>query len=75
MNTIKFSIARNNLVKIMEQVCDTHDPVVVTRENARSIVMISLEDYNSIEETVYLLRSPSNAANLRESIKQYKQDL
>jgi antitoxin YefM len=72
MDVITYSAARKHFVKTMERVCDDHDPLIVTRKNARSVVIISLEDYNAIEETGYLLRSPANAANLRASIKQYK---
>ena len=56
----------------MERACDDHEPIIITRKNSRSVVIISLEDYNAIEETAYLLRNPANAANLRESIKQYE---
>jgi len=52
----------------MEKVCDDHDPVIITRKNERSVVMISLEDYQALEETAYLLRSPKNARRLLESI-------
>jgi antitoxin YefM len=52
----------------MDKVCDDHEPVVITRKNQRSVVMISLEDYEALEETVYLLRSPKNARRLIESI-------
>lgn len=72
MDAISYSTVRKNLVKTMERVCDDHDPVIITRKSARSVVMMSLDDYNSIEETAYLLRSPANAENLRESIKQYE---
>lgn len=72
MQAISYSTVRKNLVETMERVCDAHDPVIITRRNARSVIMISLEDYNSIEETAYLLRSPANALNLRESIAQYE---
>ena len=73
MEAITYSTVRENLVKTMEQVCDNHDVVIITRKKSRSVVMMSLEDYNAIEETAYLLRSPANAAKLRESIKQYEQ--
>jgi antitoxin YefM len=52
----------------MEKVCDDHAPVIITRKNERSVVMISLEDYQALEETAYLLRSPKNARRLLESI-------
>ncbi len=73
MNAVSYSTVRKNLVETMEHVCDDHDPVIITRRNSRSVVMISLEDYNAIEETAYLLRNPANAVNLRESIKQYEE--
>jgi len=52
----------------MDKVCDDHSPVVITRKNSRSVVMMSLEDYQALEETAYLLRSPKNARRLLESI-------
>ncbi len=73
MDALSYSIARKNFVQTMERVCDEHEPLIITRNNSRSVVIMSLEDYNSIEETAYLLRSPANAENLRQSIKQYEQ--
>ena len=70
MDAITYSAARKKLVETMERVCDNHEPIIVTRRNARPVVMMSLEDYGAIEETAYLLRSPANAARLRESISQ-----
>lgn len=70
MDAISYSSARKNLVKTMEKVCDDHSPIIVTRKNARAVVIMSLDDYNAIEETAYLLRSPANAERLRQSIKQ-----
>ena len=68
MNALPYSQARSNLAKTMDKVCDDHAPVIITRKNQRSVVMISLEDYESLEETAYLLRSPRNARRLLESI-------
>jgi antitoxin YefM len=48
----------------MDQVCRDHAPVVITRNRDQSVVMLSLEDYASLEETAYLLRSPANAKRL-----------
>ncbi|GFM35597.1 type II toxin-antitoxin system Phd/YefM family antitoxin [Desulfovibrio psychrotolerans] len=66
---LTYSDARKNLASTMDKVCDTHDPVIITRRKAKPVVMMSLEDYNSIAETAYLLHSPANAARLRESIQ------
>lgn len=73
MDAISYSAVRKNLVKTMEKVCDDHAPMIITRKNERSVVMISLEDFNSIQETGYLLRSPANAERLQQSIKQYEE--
>ncbi len=68
MNATTYSQVRSDLAKTMNKVCDDHTPIIITRKNQRSVVMISLEDYESLEETAYLLRSPRNARRLLESI-------
>ena len=68
MDTITYTSARGNLAKTMEKVCDDHSPVIITRKTAQPVVMMSLEDYEALEETAYLLRSPENARRLLESI-------
>lgn len=68
MDAITYTYARSNLVKTMGKVCDDHSPVIITRQNQRAVVMIALEDYQALEETAYLLRSPKNARRLLESI-------
>ncbi len=65
-----YSLARQNLSSAIKQVCDDHDPVIITNKRDRSVVMISLEDYEALQETAYLLRSPRNAKRLLESILQ-----
>jgi antitoxin YefM len=67
MDSITYTTARANLAATMDRVCEDHEPVVVTR-NEQSVVMMSLEDYNALEETAYLLRSPKNAMRLLEGI-------
>lgn len=70
MDAITYSYARNNLAKTMDQVVDNRMPIIITRQNARSVVLMSLEDYHSLMETVYLLESPRNAQRLLESIEE-----
>ena len=71
MDAIAYSDARKELAKLMERVCEDHDVVIITRRNAGSVVMISLEDYNAFQESAYLLTPPANAERLRKSIGQY----
>ena len=68
MDAISYTEARANLAKTMEKVCNDHDPVIITRKRESPVVMLSLEDYQSVGETAYLLRSPANARYLLESI-------
>ena len=73
MDAMTYSKARTNLARTMERVCDNHEPVIITKKEECAVVMISLEDYQSMEETAYLLRSPKNARRLLESIAQLEQ--
>ena len=66
---ITYSEARQNLAETTSRVCDHHEPVIITRQKSPSVVMMSLEDYNAIMETAYLLRSPANAARHREAMQ------
>jgi len=68
MNAISYTAARENLASTMDKVCADHAPVIITRNRDQSVVMLSLEDYESLEETAYLMRSPANAKRLLEAI-------
>jgi antitoxin YefM len=70
MEAITYTAARQNLAKTMDKVCDDHSPIIVTRKSSSSVVIMSIEDYQALEETAYLLRSPKNAKRLIESIAQ-----
>ena len=69
MAHVSYSDLRSNLASYMEDVCDSRAPLLVTRQNARSVVIMSEEDYEGLMETVHLLKSPVNAARLLRSIK------
>jgi len=69
MQAITYTQARQNLAQTMAEVCDAHEPVIITRQKAPAVVMVSLEDYNSMKETTYLLSNPANAERLLKSIE------
>jgi antitoxin YefM len=69
MAHVSYSELRNNLASWMDEVCDSRTPLLVTRQNSRSVVIMSEEDYEGLMETVHLLKSPANAARLLRSIK------
>ncbi|AKC82258.1 hypothetical protein IMCC26134_04805 [Verrucomicrobia bacterium IMCC26134] len=72
MKAITYTAARESLASTMDRVCVDHDPVIITRNRDQAVVMISLEDYESLQETAYLLRSPANARRLLDSISELK---
>ncbi len=73
MNSITYTEAREKLSETIERVCEDHAPVVVTKRRDRAVVMMSLDDYESLTETAYLLKSPRNARRLLESIKEIEE--
>lgn len=68
MDSMGCEAVQANLVKIMKKVCDDHSPVIVTHKSGKSVVMMSLADYQSMQETAYLLSSRANAKALLDSI-------
>lgn len=72
MRVISFSKARNNLKSVLDTVTDDADCTVITRRDAEDAVVMSLEHYSGLMETLHLLSSPANAAHLGRSIEQFK---
>lgn len=70
MDTVHYTTAQKQLEQTMDKVCEDRNPVVITRDDKPSVVIMSLEDYLSFAETAYLLRSPKNAQRLLESISE-----
>ncbi len=70
MESITYSHTRRHLAEIMNKVAEDRAPVLITRQAGSPVVMMSLQDFNALEETAYLMRSPKNAKRLMESIKQ-----
>lgn len=64
MDAITYSAARANLASTMDRVCNDHEALIITRNGEQSVVMLSLEDFQALEETAYLLRNPTNAKRL-----------
>ncbi len=72
MQTVTFTEARNRLKSVLDGVADDANIAIITRRDASDAVVMSLDYYNSLVETMHLLRSPANAAHLAESIRQLR---
>jgi len=69
MNAINYSDLRKNLKKYMDQVYNDHDPLIITRKEDQNLVLVSIEDYNSLLETNYLLSTKKNTYRLLSSLE------
>jgi len=72
MRVVSFTTARNSLKAVLDAVVQDAEATVITRRDAQDAVVMSLDFYNGLMETVHLLRSPANAAHLEKSIAQYQ---
>ena len=70
MDAITYSSARANLASTMDRVCNDHEALIITRNGEQSVVMLSLEDFQAMQETTYLLRNPANAKRLMSAVAQ-----
>jgi antitoxin YefM len=70
MDVLTYTDARANLKAVMDRVVEDRTQVVVTRQKSEAVVMMSLADWNAMEETMHLLSTPSNSSRLRESVEQ-----
>ena len=73
MNAITYTQARETLAETIRRVCRDHDPVIITRKREDAVVMIAQEDFDSLTETAYLLRSPKNARRILDAIKELEE--
>jgi antitoxin YefM len=69
MDVVTYSRARQDLARLMDKVSDDRSPLIVTRRGGRSVVVLSLDEYRGMEETLYLMRNPANARRLLKSIR------
>ena len=72
MEIASFSEFRQHMKSFLDAVIKTHKPLFITRKHGEELVVISKEDYTSLEETLYLLSSPKNAQRLKDSIAQFE---
>ena len=75
MRVVNFSEARSRLKSVLDQVVEDADCTVITRRDAEDAVVMSLDHFNGLMETVHLLKSPANAEHLKRSIDQYRSGL
>jgi len=72
MNALTYTYTRQNLAEVMRAVNEDHDPVVVTSQRGKPVVILSLDDFHAFEETAYLLRNPHSATRLLESVEELR---
>jgi antitoxin YefM len=72
MNVVTISEAKKNLDQLIEQVISDVEPAIISTDTGQHIVLLSLDEFNSWQETVYLLSNPANAEHLRQSIAEAK---
>ena len=71
MRTLNYTTARQTLASAMDAVIEDHTPLIITRGGDKAVVMMSLEDWNAWQETLYLLRSPANAERLLSATRDF----
>ena len=72
MTTLSYTHARNNLASVMKQATDDREPITITRNGHEPVVVLSMEEFESIAETLHLLSSPANAERLRQGIADFE---
>jgi antitoxin YefM len=72
MRVVNYTEARNSLKSILDQVAEDADYTIINRRDAEDAVVMSLDYFNAIQETLHLLKSPANVKHLQKSIQQYK---
>ena len=73
METLSYSAFRSHLAGILDKVNDDHKPVLITRQNGKPAVVMSLEDFQAYEETAYLMASPENMRRLNEAVSEVRE--
>ena len=73
MRTLNYTTARKNLANAIDEVIDDHTPLIITKGSDKAVVMMSLDDWNAWQETMYLLRSPANAERLLGATRDFEE--
>ena len=73
MRTLNYTAARKNLASAIDDVVNDHTPLVITKGSDKAVVMMSLDDWNAWQETMYLLRSPANAERLLQATRDFEE--
>ena len=68
MEVVNYTEARNNFKKVLDRVSDNLDSTIITRRDREDVVIMAKSEYDSLMETIYLLKSPANAKHLTEAI-------
>ena len=72
MKIMTYTESRARYAEVLDQVVNDREEIVITRQGHESVVIIALEEYESLMETVYLMQSPANARHMRESIARHR---
>ena len=72
MKTMTYTESRARYAEVLDQVVNDREEIVITRQGHESVVIMALDEYESLMETVYLMQSPANARHLRESIARHR---
>jgi antitoxin YefM len=72
MTTLSYTHTRNNLAKVLQQAEENHEPIIITRSGKNPSVIMSMEEFESLKETLHLLSSPKNALRMQQSLKDYQ---
>lgn len=69
MDALSYSQVRKNFTNTMNAVCENHEPIIITRQNQSPVIIMSLDDYNALQETLYLVKSLAKAKKLCVALK------
>ena len=71
MEIISYTEARNNLAEYMQKVYDNHEPIAITRQNHKPVIIMSQQDYDGLMETMYLQSTEANRKSLERALQDY----